>query len=294
MEYKNPLHKAEKNNFQRYELKINGETVDSERCESAELNEDIRRWIQQKNMFDKAEEALLVSRTQTLYQRNSCHYGMPTQCFLQSRNQNIMSIEAYKERIQKLEKQRAELLDVNKQWDNQFRNMKQAYEKKVAELRMKLSLYECSTREGYKDLKKDDCRHNWKDQHTQQSQDLLTLEIQTIKKENWMLRKQNYILYKNKEYYKDERDHLTKVLVKATQKTMDDKAQTRINIPARDFAYADMRADIAALLQQIKIYEEDFRQERADKEKLRQEKEELEQTNQHLRLQIQTNNKVRL
>ncbi|XP_077334696.1 TNFAIP3-interacting protein 3 isoform X2 [Lithobates pipiens] len=252
MEYKNPLHKAEKNNFQRYELKINGETVDSERCESAELNEDIRRWIQQKNMFDKAEEALLVSRTQTLYQRNSCHYGMPTQCFLQSRNQNIMSIEAYKERIQKLEKQRAELLDVNKQWDNQFRNMKQAYEKKVAELRMKLSLYECSTREGYKDLKKDDCRHNWKDQHTQQ------------------------------------------VLVKATQKTMDDKAQTRINIPARDFAYADMRADIAALLQQIKIYEEDFRQERADKEKLRQEKEELEQTNQHLRLQIQTNNKVRL
>lgn len=45
-----------------------------------------------------------------------------------------------------------------------------------------------------------------------QSQDLLTLEIQTIKKENWMLRKQNYILYKNKEYYKDERDHLTKVI----------------------------------------------------------------------------------
>ncbi|XP_040186214.1 TNFAIP3-interacting protein 3 [Rana temporaria] len=250
MEYTNPLHKGEKNNFQMYGLKIDGENVDSERCESAELNEDIRRQIQQKNMFHKAEEAFLVSRTETLYQRNFCHHGMLTQCFIQSRNQNNMSTEAYKEMIQKLEKQRAELLDVNKQWDNQFRNMKQAYEKKVGELRMKLSLYECS-REGCKDLKKDDSRHNWKDQHTQQG------------------------------------------LVKATQKTKDDKAQTRINIPARDLDYADMRADIAALLQQIKIYEEDFRQERADKEKLRQEKEELQQTNRHLCLQIKKINKLR-
>lgn len=39
--------------------------------------------------------------------------------------------------------------------------------------------------------------------------------------------------------------------MKATQKTKDDKAQTRINIPERDLDYADMRADIAALLQQV-------------------------------------------
>ncbi|XP_072262922.1 TNFAIP3-interacting protein 3 [Pyxicephalus adspersus] len=201
MEKVTPSPTGEENKCLTKGVKIYEETVDLERCESAELNADIRRQIQQKYMFPKVDEALHVSRTQSLYQRNLCHHEMLTQ-----------------------------------------------------------------------------------------SQDL----VESIREENCLLRKQNDLLYKRKEYYKNDRDHLSKVLMKATQKIDDGKPKTKLNHPARECDYEDLKAEIAALLQQIQIHEEDFRQERTDKEKLRKENEKLRQIKQRLRLQIQSDNTVRI
>lgn len=46
------------------------------------------------------------------------------------------------QKIRCLEKQRKELLEVNQQWDQQFRSMKELYERKVAELKTKLDAAE--------------------------------------------------------------------------------------------------------------------------------------------------------
>ncbi|XP_060229807.1 TNFAIP3-interacting protein 3 isoform X3 [Meriones unguiculatus] len=46
------------------------------------------------------------------------------------------------QKIKHLEKQRQELLEVNQQWDQQFRNMKKLYERKVVELKTKLAAAE--------------------------------------------------------------------------------------------------------------------------------------------------------
>ncbi|XP_037059685.1 TNFAIP3-interacting protein 3 isoform X3 [Peromyscus leucopus] len=57
-----------------------------------------------------------------------------------SRRQDLTS--SLEQKIRHLEKQRQELLEVNQQWDQQFRNMKQLYERKVLELKTKLAATE--------------------------------------------------------------------------------------------------------------------------------------------------------
>ncbi|XP_063281875.1 TNFAIP3-interacting protein 3-like [Pelobates fuscus] len=86
---------------------------------------------------------------------------------------NSMSTEAYEQRIHKLEKQRAELLEVNKQWDQQFRKMKQRYENK---------------------------RYH----------DALIAQLQETKEENQLLRKQNALFNRKTENYENEISRLNK------------------------------------------------------------------------------------
>ena len=61
------------------------------------------------------------------------------ECAQSSRRKNLNSLE---QKIRSLEKQRKELLEVNQQWDQQFRSMKELYERKVAELKTKLDAAE--------------------------------------------------------------------------------------------------------------------------------------------------------
>ncbi|XP_063797673.1 TNFAIP3-interacting protein 3 isoform X2 [Pseudophryne corroboree] len=179
------------------------EYMDSERCDSTELNTLIRRQIQQ-NKFSKEEEVL--SQQQTLYHSSLCSH----KCFTQSRKQNDISRQEFEHRIQILEKQREELLEVNKQWDQQFRQMKQTYENQA--------------------------------------------------------------------------------LLKATRKEKIDVINT--NSPGKNMNYEDLKTEVEVLIQQVQIYEEDFKQERADRERINKEKEELQQINQRLRYQLRINKKV--
>ncbi|XP_075045626.1 TNFAIP3-interacting protein 3 [Mixophyes fleayi] len=217
------------------------ESIDSERCDSIELNTLIRRQIQQKKI-NKEEEG--VSRQQILYQSSLCTH----KCFIQSRKQNNMSREEYENRIQILEKQRAELLEVNKQWDQHFRHMKLTYENKVAELNVKLSL----------------CQHNTGPEQS---------------------------LQKKRDECSDQDKDIKQALLKATRKEKFELETTSLNSPAKNTDYEDLRTKVEVLIQQIQIYEEDFKQEKADRERITKEKEELQQINQRLRFQLRINSK---
>ncbi|XP_075472252.1 TNFAIP3-interacting protein 3 isoform X3 [Ascaphus truei] len=168
------------------------------------------------------------------------------QCLVETRKQDNMSAMAYEQKIHLLEKQREELLEVNKQWDHQFRHMKQIYEKKVAELKVKLS----------------SCQHNIEEEHKQKQK---KTEEKTLAKEPCI-------------------QHLA--LLEAIQKESVLVTEPYLNPAAMNVDRDDMLTQIEVLKQQIKIYEDDFKKERTDRVRINEEKEKLQKINERLRCQL--------
>ncbi|KAM4807717.1 TNFAIP3-interacting protein 3 [Rhinophrynus dorsalis] len=205
---------------------------------------------------------------------------------MHARKEKSMSTEAYQQKIQKLEEQKAELLEVNKQWDQQFRQMKLNYENKVAELKEKLPSYQHNTKEDQCLYQKDNVEKNLgKDQciSRMNTQDKIHVEFQEIKEENQQLRKQNALLSKRKAHYESEISRLNEALFDIIKK--DNFLRNKPCLMNSDAT--DMPTQIEVLKQQIQIYEEDFKRERADRERINEEKEELQKMNERLQLQLQ-------
>uniref|UniRef100_A0A8C0WP25 TNFAIP3-interacting protein 3 n=1 Tax=Castor canadensis TaxID=51338 RepID=A0A8C0WP25_CASCN len=111
------------------------------------------------------------------------------------------------QKIRCLEKQRKELLEVNRQWDQQFRSMKELYERKVAELKTKLAVAErvLGTLET-----EPQSRRERAGQHKEK--ECLNEELEELKKENKLLKEKNILATKKKEHYECEIKRLNKVL----------------------------------------------------------------------------------
>uniref|UniRef100_A0A8C5LNI4 TNFAIP3-interacting protein 3 n=1 Tax=Leptobrachium leishanense TaxID=445787 RepID=A0A8C5LNI4_9ANUR len=164
---------------------------------------------------------------------------------------NIMSTEAYKQRIHILEKQRSEVLEVNKQWDQQFRKMKQNYEDKVAELKMKLSSSHQNTEENllHKENQKSILDINNHFPHPS-SPSAPSARLQEVKEENLLLRKQNSVFSRTAEHHESEINRLNKALLEAIHK---DNSQTRPlcqNPLGKEDNYEEMITYIEVLKQQ--------------------------------------------
>ncbi|GAB1290891.1 TNFAIP3-interacting protein 3 [Apodemus speciosus] len=110
-------------------------------------------------------------------------------------------------KIKHLEKQRQELLDVNQQWDQQFRNMKEFYERKVLELKNKLAATE-NTHTLEKEQKQSLTEGN---RQLEKEKDSLRKELQALKKENKLLKENNALANRKKEHYVCEINRLNKV-----------------------------------------------------------------------------------
>ncbi|XP_048189309.1 TNFAIP3-interacting protein 3 [Perognathus longimembris pacificus] len=169
-----------------------------------------------------------------------------------SRRKNLPNSLEHK--IQCLEKQRNELLEVNQQWDKQFRNMKELYERKI------LVLFSCSL------LLKEN--------------ETLNKELQELKKENKLLREKNVLVNKKTEHYESEIQRLNKVLQDVLKIERSSCPWECSRLGQAKCSQSELRIEMEVLKQQVQIYEEDFRKERSDRERLNQEKEELQQINQ--------------
>ncbi|XP_018107202.2 TNFAIP3-interacting protein 3 [Xenopus laevis] len=265
-----------------------GNQTETERCESVELNTDICMQIQRNNMLKKGEDRLSVYKHQACFSSTLCSFKIlkktdpccdlqvpETQCLRQTRK-NGMTFEAYQHKIYMLEKQKAELLQVNKQWDQQFRKMKLFYETTVSELQIKLS--SCQEQDLFKEgtpLEKDKLIPQLKIQDTHNA------ELLKMKEENQRLRKQNALYSRKREQYKHEIHRLNQVL-EATQKGSLQRCQACLEPTNVNIDYEELLTQNEILKEQIKIYEEDFKRERADRERISEEKGELQQLNQQL------------
>lgn len=127
-----------------------------------------------------------------------------TECAPPRRKDLTNSLER---KIKHLEKQRQELLDVNQQWDQQFRNMKELYERKVLELKTKLAATE-NTHTLVKEQKQSVTEG---DRQLEKEKDSLRKELQALKKENKLLKENNALANRKKEHYACEIKRLNKV-----------------------------------------------------------------------------------
>ncbi|XP_069754117.1 TNFAIP3-interacting protein 1 isoform X2 [Narcine bancroftii] len=199
--------------------------------------------------------------------------------------QDRTSTETLEKKVAALEAQRKELLDVNKQWDQQFRGMKHQYEQKIVTLRQRLALVqrELSDRESSCDEKQRDFDRKLllaksKLDNGETEKERFLMEIQGLKQENQCLRDQLEPLSRQRECQEKEIQRLNKALEEALL-----LRSPALQLPplsgtgdlCGNTRRSEMLTQIEVLKQQVKIFEEDFLRERSDRERMSEEKEEL-------------------
>ncbi|NXW87989.1 TNIP3 protein, partial [Alopecoenas beccarii] len=185
-----------------------------------------------------------------------------------------------------------QLLEVNKQWDRQFRNMKQLYEKQLAEMKTKLDMSERRVGE----LEEERHRQHPENERLQvlsrerplqdtKETKVLSEALHEMKEENKILKQKNASMIRKKEHYECEISRLNKALLDLLKKQHSPVPGTPLEKGDRK-SLEDMRIQLEVLRQQVQIYEEDFRKERSDRERLNEEKEELQKINERLQSQL--------
>nr|XP_012328496.1 TNFAIP3-interacting protein 3 [Aotus nancymaae] len=292
-------------------IMFTNQSEDSERCESIELDKKIQDLIERnasphpkgvtpeamtthrnpcspKTPGKRASMAHFVQNTSRMIAAESS--TKHEECAESSTRKNLTN--SLEQKIKCLEKQRKELLEVNQQWDQQFRSMKELYERKVAELKTKLDAAERfrSTREKeqHQRQREDDRERDLtRDllQREEKEKERLNEELHELKKANKLLKENNALANKEKEHYECE----IKRLNKALQDALNIKcsfSEDCLRKSQVEFCHEEMITEMEVLKQQVQIYEEDFKKERSDRERLNQEKEELQQINETSQSQL--------
>lgn len=201
--------------------------------------------------------------------------------------------DSLEQKIKCLEKQRKELLEVNQQWDQHFRSMKESYERKVAELKTKLGAAgrllgtletERQQRRGESERQRDLTRERLR--REEKEKENLNKELHELKKENKLLKEKNALSNRKKEHYECEIKRLNKALQDALKIECSSFPENCSGKFEMECSHEQMRTEMEVLKQQVQIYEEDFQKERSDRERLNQEKEELQQINQMSQSQL--------
>ncbi|XP_030045143.1 TNFAIP3-interacting protein 3-like, partial [Microcaecilia unicolor] len=191
------------------------------------------------------------------------------------------------------------LLEVNKQWDHQYRNVKLHYERKITEMKGKLQTAENNIRKMRKETERlqglvqerETERHlDHTEEREREEQQVLEEEqrgrerlCQEMKEQNQLLQEQNASSARSKRCYQREIHRLNKVLSESL-KRQTPPPQHRLDPESCN--PEEMRTQIEVLQQQVQIYEEDFKKERSDRERLGAKKELLQAANERLRRQL--------
>ncbi|XP_056214237.1 TNFAIP3-interacting protein 3 isoform X2 [Falco biarmicus] len=292
--------------------------VEMERCESKELDVEIRNLIEKNNSYQSCEDPEPIAQESPNPQRTSCslktrretnaqgHLGCmwadvtdmeaPTDPLESQRTlltkKKTVSASSLEQQILSLERQRRELLEVNKQWDHQFRSMKDLYEKQLAEMKTKLDESERRVSE----LEEERHRQHPKDERFRapgserllqemKETKVLSEALHEMKEENKLLKQKNASMIRKKEHYECEISRLNKALQDMLKKQLSPVPGTLSEKSDRN-SLEDMRTQLEVLRQQVQIYEDDFRKERSDRERLNEEKEELQKINERLQSQL--------
>ncbi|KAG7488328.1 hypothetical protein MATL_G00032650 [Megalops atlanticus] len=260
----------------------------SERCDSVELNSDLRLWIKG---IHPSQEALgptrrsgsvsagsdwQVQAVPVLEKKQRTSVEARSKMPRESLNNTAEVVgskpglggtipEDVQGRLGILETQKRELLEVNRKWDEQYQNMKKHYESKVMELRKKLAICDASAPEEEEcERKRTDLEERLlqAEQNTEtvlKRNSVVSAELLEAERQTRRLRLQNATLTRRGQQQESEIRRLNEVLREALLSTQD-----------------ETRTQVEVLTHQLQIYEEDFLKERADRRRLKERNAELE------------------
>ncbi|KAK3526072.1 hypothetical protein QTP70_014663 [Hemibagrus guttatus] len=212
--------------------------------------------------------------------------------------------EVYEKKIRLLEKQRKDVLEVNKQWDIQWNSMKAQYEQKITDLRQRLAdsqkavqELEAEREQRQRDYDKKLLLAKSKIDNVQGEKECLTTETCELKQKVRYLQDQLVPLTKQREYQEKEIQRLNRVgvsnalLTHGSWETLSKQSwalEEALNLQSPtsqagmnlgegvlNLRQQELHTQIAVLKEQVKIFEEDFQKERRDRERMNEEKEDL-------------------
>uniref|UniRef100_A0ABM5GJM2 TNFAIP3-interacting protein 3 isoform X2 n=1 Tax=Pogona vitticeps TaxID=103695 RepID=A0ABM5GJM2_9SAUR len=270
---------------------------DSERCDSRELDDEIRILIGKNSASKSCKKTESSSCILNAFGKcsllgcseqmeSSNEFKKASDSHLEHKLGKKLATDMLEQQIISLEKQKQELLAVNNQWDLQFRKMKQQYEKKVTEMKAKLEAMQktVSTLERERDQIQQECERleilnmNRVEQEMQ--------DKKTLQEENRLLKEEIALGKTKKIHYEYEISRLNKVLVNSLRNQHAVSHEPRVDATEKNCSEEEMKVQIDVLRQQVQIYEEDFKKERSDRERLNAEKEALQRINEKSQTQL--------
>uniref|UniRef100_A0A9R1SPH3 TNFAIP3-interacting protein 1 n=2 Tax=Cyprinus carpio TaxID=7962 RepID=A0A9R1SPH3_CYPCA len=203
--------------------------------------------------------------------------------------------EVYEKKIKLLEKQRKDVLEVNKQWDIQWNSMKTQFEQKITDLRQRLTDSQKAVLEleAERELRQRDYDKKLllaksKIDNVQGEKECLTSETCELKQKVRYLQDQLLPITKQREYQEKEIQRLNRALEEALNLHSPSSTQPGMNLGegVANLRQQELHTQIAVLKEQVKIFEEDFRKERSDRERMNEEKEDLRRQVERLQGQL--------
>ncbi|NXR10314.1 TNIP1 protein, partial [Semnornis frantzii] len=211
-------------------------------------------------------------------------------------------LEAKEKKVKILEHQRRELLEVNKQWDQHFRAMKQKYEQKLtdlhqelAEARRALSELETEREQKQRDFDRKLLLAKSRIETEEAEKERLAMEVRDLQQRMRFLQEQLAPVTRQREYQEKEIQRLNKALEEALNVQASPPPIFASPMePMGKMPQQELLTQNELLKQQVKIFEEDFQRERSDRERMNEEKEELKQQLEKLQKQlVLSNNQLR-
>ncbi|XP_055668479.1 TNFAIP3-interacting protein 1 isoform X2 [Falco peregrinus] len=211
-------------------------------------------------------------------------------------------LEAKEKKVKILEHQRRELLEVNKQWDQHFRAMKQKYEQKVTDLHQELAdarravtELESEREQKQRDFDRKLLLAKSRIETEEAKKERLAMEVRDLQQRMRFLQEQLAPVTRQREYQEKEIQRLNKALEEALNvQASPPPIFTSAMELAGKIPQQELLTQNELLKQQVKIFEEDFQRERSDRERMNEEKEELKQQLEKLQKQlVLSNNQLR-
>nr|KAF6350426.1 TNFAIP3 interacting protein 1 [Myotis myotis] len=210
------------------------------------------------------------------------------------------ALGAAEKKVKVLEQQRTELLEVNKQWDQHFRSMKQQYEQKITELRQKLADLqkqvtdlEAEREQKQRDFDRKLLLAKSKIDMEETDKEQLSAEAKELRQKVRYLQDQLSPLTRQRDYQEKEIQRLNKALEEALSIQASPSSPTAFgNTEGAGglLRKQELVTQNELLKQQVKIFEEDFQRERSDRERMNEEKEELKKQVEKLQAQVTLSN----
>ncbi|NXY18093.1 TNIP1 protein, partial [Atrichornis clamosus] len=283
-----------------HDLEQRNQALEKLRCENQELRRMVTLGSQDSGKREAAEQQQPASGPASTKALRVPPVRVQQSGAMVEKAPGREELEAKEKKVKILEHQRRELLEVNKQWDQHFRSMKQKYEQKVtdlhqelAEARRALTELESEREQKQRDFDRKLLLAKSRIETEEAKKERLAMEVRDLQQRMRFLQEQLAPVTRQREYQEKEIQRLNKALEEALNVQASPPPIFAME-PAGKLPQQELLTQNELLKQQVKIFEEDFQRERSDRERMNEEKEELKQQLEKLQKQlVLSNNQLR-